>query len=53
MTDKGAVVVIQKQSFNDAGEKLVNAYEVRHGVRTVGEYTSRSRAEEVAKVIAG
>lgn len=53
MTDKGQVVVIEKQSYDDAGENLVSTFEVRHGVRTVGEYATEKRAADVAKAIAG
>lgn len=52
MTDKGQVVVIEKQSYDDHGSKLVSFFEVRHGVRTIGDYDSFKKAEAVAKAIA-
>lgn len=51
MTDKGQVVVIEKQSYDASGERLVSGFEVRHGVRTVGEYDSFKKAEAVAKAL--
>ena len=53
MTNKGAIVVIGKQSYDDSGEKLVTTYEVRHGVRTVDSGLSKTRAEGIAKALAG
>ena len=53
MTDKGAVVVIEKQSYDDLGQNLISAFEVRHGVRTVGIFPTEKRANDVAKAIAG
>ena len=53
MTDKGAVVVIEKQSYDDSGRNLVSVFEVRHGVRTVGEYANAKSAGMVASAIAG
>ena len=52
MTDKGAVTLIQ---FNNSGDKDEPhyTYQVRHGVRTVGDYSSRTKAEAVARAIAG
>lgn len=47
-TPNGFVVVVEKQSFTDDGEKLVSVFEVKHGVRTVGEYKTRKGAEAVA-----
>jgi hypothetical protein len=51
MTDKGQVVVIEKQSYDDSGDHLVSVFEVRHGVRTVGEYPTKSKADNVAKAL--
>ncbi len=51
MTDKGQVVVIEKQSYDGSGD-LVSTFEVRHGVRTVGEYASSVQANAVASVLA-
>ena len=52
MTDKGQVVVIVKGHYSDDGEKLIKTYEVRHGVRTVGEYPTRLGAVRVAQALA-
>jgi hypothetical protein len=53
MTDKGQVVVIHKSGFTDDGRTVVDAFEVRHGVRTIGEYPSSFKAEAVAKALLG
>lgn len=53
MTDRGAVTVIHKVHFADNGGKQISFYEVKHGVRTVGIYDSRTQAENAAKAIAG
>lgn len=53
MTDKGQVVVIEKTSFTGDGEHTVSTFEVRHGVRTVGEYDTSAGAMAVASAIAG
>ena len=51
MTDKGQVVVIEKQSYDDSGANLVSVFEVRHGVRTVGEYSTKAKAAAVARAL--
>ena len=53
MTDKGQVVVIEKSSYDDSGRNLVSVFEVRHGVRTVGEYPTAKAAAAVASALAG
>ena len=53
MTDKGQVVVIEKQSYDDLGVNLISTFEVRHGVRTIGAYDTQRAADAVAKAIAG
>ena len=50
MTDKGQVVVIEKGSYDD-NEKPVSVFEVKHGVRTVGEYPTKAKADAVAKAL--
>ena len=52
MTNKGQVVVIEKQSYDDTGENLISTYEVRHGVRTVKEGLSKTAAETLARALA-
>ena len=52
MTSKGQVVVIEKQSYDDAGSSLVSNFEVRHGVRTIGAFDSYRKASAVASAIA-
>lgn len=51
MTDKGQVVVIGKDSYDDSGEKLLTSYEVRHGVRTVAEGVSHKKAKAIAEAL--
>lgn len=54
MTDKGAVVLIIKRGQSDepGGDQPVS-FQVRHGVRTVGEYGSLAAAELAAKGLVG
>lgn len=50
MTPRGAVTLI---TFSDnVGESTVERYQIRHGVRTVGDYVSKSNAETAARAIA-
>lgn len=53
MTDKGAVMLVAFEGTADPGEALPVRYEVRHGVRTVGSFETRAKAEAVAKVLVG
>ena len=53
MTDKGQVVVIEKESFDDAGENKTSVFEVKHGVRTIGEYPTQFGANAVAAALVG
>lgn len=50
MTDKGAVVVVEKTHFADHGP-AVSTFEVRHGVRTVLEGVGKAQAEAVANAL--
>ena len=50
MTDKGMVVVIHKQEFDDLA-RPIDLYEVRHGVRTLVERVSKAQAEAVAHAL--
>ena len=52
MTEKGAVTLIAFVSYTDDGEP-VEAFQVRHGVRTVGDYSTRRDAELVAGALVG
>jgi hypothetical protein len=52
MTDKGAVVIVGKESYDDSGERKVYTYEVRHGVHTVAEGITYKRANDLAQAIA-
>lgn len=50
MTPRGAVTLI---TFSDnVGESTTERYQIRHGVRTVGDYASKSNAETAARAIA-
>ena len=51
MTDKGAVVVIAKEQFTDDGESKFLTFQVRHGVRTVGDYKTFKAASAVAEAL--
>lgn len=53
MTDKGQVVMITRQSYAADGITLVETYTVKHGVRTIGEYTAKGAAQTIARTIAG
>lgn len=54
MTDKGAVTLIEIGGTpGDNGEPTAFKFQVRHGVRTVGEFDSYERAREVAQAIVG
>ena len=52
MTGKGAVTLIV---FNNSGDddEPHYTYQVRHGVRTVGDYASLMKGEAAARAIAG
>ena len=50
MTSKGAVVLIQLNNTGDADEHHYS-YQVRHGVRTVGNYSSHDKAKAVAHAL--
>ena len=51
MSSKGQVVVIEKQEYDDHGSKLVSFFEVRHGVRTIGEFDHEKTANAVAEAL--
>ena len=59
MTDKGAVVVIRKEKAADVDAThpdtgaMVSTFEVRHGVRTVGVYNTRTQARQIARGLVG
>lgn len=53
MTDKGEVFVLTIGQFTDDGESMVYAYQVKHGVRTVGTYPTKAKAEAVARGLMG
>ena len=53
MTDKGQVVIIHKTGFSDDGETVTHMFEVRHGVRTIGDFDSWPKAEALARAVAG
>ncbi len=50
MTSKGAVVLLQLNNTGDADEHNYS-YQVRHGVRTVGNYSSHVKAKAVADAL--
>ena len=50
MSDKGNVCVITFNNSNDKGN-AVYTYQVRHGVRTVAEFTVKAKAEALARSI--
>ena len=51
MTSKGAVTLIVFNNSGDEDEPHYT-YQVRHGVRTVGDYSSVTKGETVARAIA-
>jgi hypothetical protein len=48
MTDKGAVTLIVFNNTDDVGDDHF-VYQVRHGVRTVAEFTSKTKGEALAR----
>lgn len=51
MTDRGAVQLIERQSFSDDGEKKVYSYEIRHGAHTVLVTPNKKAAATAAEAI--
>ncbi len=50
MTDKGNVCLIQFNNTDDKGNDNF-VYQVRHGVRTVAEFTSKDKGAALAKAL--
>ncbi len=50
MTEKGQVVILVLNNTGDDGEDNL-IYQVRHGVRTVADFTQKRHAESLAKAL--